>query len=111
MPTLNIEPLESTAHIDGAAWSEVVSLWHDNGVINEQQRRALFKAATDAGWKGQEVLDVIHHHLGVSSKALPWGKPFDKLCELFVAYAPPRESEDEAPPQGAEEQPGELFDD
>jgi hypothetical protein len=108
--------IQTTAHpaaveIPDEAWREVANLWHDRGTISDKQLGRLFAIArSEGGWQsGDLVEEVVKHHLGIESMhAIPWGKPYDALVEIFRGF-PPAQDPDTSAAEALEPPPD--FDD
>lgn len=105
-PTVDQRPHPLAADIPAEAWREIVAAWHDGGTISEKQVKRLFAiAVNDGGWKGDDVSEIVKHHLGVDVTQVPWGKPYDKLVALFQTFGPQSGKQEQAEGQRQEHPP------
>lgn len=94
-PTLNAEPHPLALNISEGVWQAIVGVWHTRGAISEPQTKRLFAVAGEHRWKGDDLRDVIHHHLGIQTGGIPYGKPYDYIVRAFEKFPP--SSDDKAP--------------
>lgn len=71
------------------AWDEVRRAWHTKGAISQPQINRLLAIARDQGWTADHVKELVAHELdGCHLDDLPWGDPYNKLCEIFASFQP-----------------------
>lgn len=97
-PDIQTSVHPAAVEIPHEAWREVADKWHDHGTLSDAQLGRLFAIArTEGGWSDSLVEEVVKHNLGIESMhAIPWGKPYDALVEIFKTFSPVQDQDNSA---------------